>query len=144
MELRHNDAIILMMKRQFTLFLVRWVINSLALWIAVRILSTGDFASTSAGIATFLFAGFVFSIVNALLRPLIIILALPAILLTLGLFMLVVNGVIVYIALKLTPSIHMPFFPGAILTGIVVSLTNYVLSGIIERYKRPKEYIDAH
>ncbi len=131
------------MKRQFRLFLVRWGVNSLALWIAVRVLSTGDFASTSSGFATFLLAGLAFSIVNALLRPFIIVLALPAILLTLGLFMLVVNGVIVYLAIRLVPSIEMTFI-GAILTGIVISLANYVLSGIIERYKRPKEFIDVH
>ena len=64
------------------LFVVRWMINSLALWIAVRLLSTGDFASTSAGFATFILAGLVISIVNALLRPFIVVLALPAILLT--------------------------------------------------------------
>ena len=125
------------------LFVVRWMINSLALWIAVRLLSTGDFASTSAGFATFILAGLVFSIVNALLRPFIVLLALPAILLTLGLFMLVVNGIVVYLALKLIPSIHMTFI-GAIMTGIIISLANYVLSGIIERYRRPKEFIDVH
>ena len=125
------------------LFVVRWMINSLALWIAVRLLSTGDFASTSAGFATFILAGLVFSIVNALLRPFIVVLALPAILLTLGLFMLVVNGIVVYLALKLIPSIHMTFI-GAIMTGIIISLANYVLSGIIERYRRPKEFIDVH
>lgn len=130
------------MKNQFMLFVVRWVLSSTALWMSVRVLSEGDFASTSAGFATFLLAGLVFSIINALLRPIIIILSLPAILLTLGLFMLVVNGVVVYIALKLIPSIHMTFI-GAILTGIVISLANYVVSGIIERYKRPKEFIDV-
>ena len=133
----------LTMKQQLKLFVVRWVVNSLALWIAVRILSTGDFASTSAGFATFLLAGLVFSVINTLLRPIIIILALPAILLTLGLFMLVVNGIVVYIALKLVPSIHMTFV-GAIGAGIIISLANYVLSGIIERYKRPKEFISVN
>ena len=57
--------------------------------------------------------------------------------------MLVVNGIVVYLALKLIPSIHMTFI-GAIMTGIIISLANYVLSGIIERYRRPKEFIDVH
>ncbi len=131
------------MKRQFMFFVLRWVVNSVALWIAVRLLSTSDFASTSAGFATFLLAGFMFSLVNVLLRPFIIVLALPAILLTLGLFMLVVNGIVVYIAIKLVPSIHMSFI-GAIMSGIIISLANYVLSGIIERYRRPKEFINVN
>ena len=131
------------MKRQFSLFVLRWAINSFAIWIAVRVLSTGDFAGTSAGLATFLLAGLVFSLINALLRPIIIVFALPAILLTLCLFMLVVNGIVVYIALKLVPAIHMTFI-GAILTGIIISLVNYVVSGIIERRKHPKEFIDVN
>lgn len=123
------------MKSQFGLFLVRWLFNSIALWIAIRILSTGDFASSSAGLATFLLAGLVFSLVNVILRPIIVILSLPAILITLGLFMLVVNGIMVYIAISLVPSIKITFL-GAILAGMVVSLTNYVLSGIIESYRK--------
>jgi len=128
------------MKSQFGLFLVRWLVNSLALWIAVRILSSGDFASSSAGIATFLLAGLVFSLVNVVLRPIIVILSLPAILLTLGLFMLVINGIMVYVALMLVPSIEITFV-GAILAGMVISLTNYVLSGIIESYRKQQRSI---
>ncbi len=125
------------MKQQFTLFLIRWLINSLAIWIAVGILSNGDFASSTAGLWTFLLAGLVFSVVNVLLRPIIVILSLPAILLTLGLFMLVINGVMVYVALALIPSIDITFI-GAILAGMIVSLTNYVLSGIIESYRHKR------
>lgn len=128
------------MKSQFGLFLVRWLCNSLAIWIAIRILSTGDFASSSAGAATFLFAGLVFSLVNVILRPIIVILSLPAILLTLGLFTLVINGVMVYIALALVPSIKVTFL-GAILAGMVISLTNYVLSGIMESYRKQQRGI---
>lgn len=122
------------MRAQFGFFLVRWLINSLALWVAVRVLaSTSDFASSSAGLATFLLAGLVFSIVNVLLRPMIVILSLPAILLTLGLFMLIINGILVYVALALVPSIEITFL-GAVLAGMIVSLTNYVLSSILEAY----------
>lgn len=131
------------MKKQFGFFLLRWLANSLALWIAIRILSTGDFASSSAGLTTFLFAGAVLSLVNAVLRPIIIILSLPAILLTLGLFMLVVNGIIVGIAIALVPNIYITPI-GAILTGIIVSLANYVISGIMEQYRYSKELSHAN
>ncbi|MFZ2494875.1 MAG: phage holin family protein [Candidatus Saccharimonadales bacterium] len=128
------------MKKQFAMFLLRWLVNSAALWAAVRILSTGDFASSSSGFATFLLAGLALSLVNVLLRPIIVILSLPAILLTLGLFMLVVNGLLVYIAIALVPAIKIDFFPGAILAGMIVSVANYVLSGIMDRYTT-REYI---
>lgn len=125
------------MKSQFGLFLIRWLVNSLALWVAIRILSTGDFASSSAGIATFLLAGLLFSLANAILRPVIVILSLPAILLTLGLFTLVINGIMVYLALLLVPSIKVTFI-GAILAGMIISLTNYVFSGIMETYRNQR------
>lgn len=126
------------MKKQFYIFLIRWVLNSFALWLAIRLLTTGDFADSTAGFATYLFAGLVLSFINTILKPIVIILALPAILLTLGLFMLVVNGLMVYLAVSLVPNVEITFF-GAILAGMIVSLTNYVLSGILELRKRPKE-----
>jgi putative membrane protein len=119
------------MKRQFAIFLVRWVLNSFGLWIAVRLLGTGHGAAVDASLSVFLLAGLIFSIINSLLRPLIIILSLPAILLTLGLFILIVNGLMVYISLKLTPGLDMTFF-NSILTGIILSLINYIVSSAVE------------
>jgi putative membrane protein len=130
------------MKQQFTFFLIRWLINSVAIWVAVVILATGDFATSNAGLATFLLAGLIFSVVNVLLRPVLVILSLPAILLTLGLFMLVINGIMVYVALALIPSIDITFI-GAILAGMIVSLTNYVLSSIIESYRQKRSHTHA-
>ena len=120
------------------IFLTRWFVNSVALWVALRILSSGDFASGSTAFTTCLIAGLALSLVNALLRPIIIILSLPAILLTLGLFMLVVNGLLVGIAIALVPQIQITPL-GAVIAGVIVSLANYVLGGIIERYSHRKE-----
>jgi putative membrane protein len=118
------------MSKQFSTFVFRWVLNSLGLWIAVQLFGTGyNNVEVSAGTMGFLFAGLVFSIVNSILRPFIIILSLPAILLTLGLFMLVVNGFMVYISLKLTPGIEMNFV-NSIFAGIILSLINYIVSAI--------------
>lgn len=118
------------MNKRFTIFIVRWLLNSLGLWAAVRLLGMG-YSDTFVGIGVigFLMAGLVFSIVNAVIKPLIVILSLPAILLTLGLFMLIVNGLMVYISLKLTPGISMTFF-NSILTGMLMSLVNYIVSTV--------------
>lgn len=126
------------MKKQFSIFIIRWVLNSFALWIAIRLLSTGEFADSSAGFMTYLFAGLILSVVNTLIKPIVIILSLPAIILSLGFFMLIVNGFMVYLALSLVHGIHVTFF-GAILAGMILSLTNYVLSGILELRKPSKE-----
>lgn len=126
------------MKRQFSIFVIRWLLNTFALWVAVRILSNSAFLDSTAGLAAFMLAGFMLSVANSLIKPIVVILSLPAILLTMGLFILIVNGLMVYIALSLVPDFRITFF-GAVLAGIIVSLTNYVLSGILELRKRPEE-----
>ena len=120
------------MKRQFLVFLIRWVLSALGLWIAVRLLGTGyENVDVTAGFWGFLFAGLIFSIVNSLFKPLLVIVSMPAILLTLGLFTIVVNGVLVYISLLVAPGIAMSF-GNSIITGIILSLVNYIVSVAIE------------
>lgn len=127
------------MRRQFAIFILRWLLNSFGLWLAVRLLGTGySDAQVDAGVAVFLLAGLIFSIINSVLRPIIIILSLPAILLTLGLFILVVNGVLVYISLQLAPGLQMTFV-NSILTGMILSLINYIVSSVLEISTREKE-----
>lgn len=128
------------MKRQLLIFVMRWVLNSLGLWVAVRIFGTGySNAEIDAGLFVFLSAGLIFSVVNAVLKPAVIILALPAILLTLGLFTILVNGLMVYISLKLAPGLTMTFWH-SVLTGLVLSLVNYIVSSALElEYSRVRE-----
>jgi putative membrane protein len=120
------------MRRQFALFLLRWLLNSFGLWLAVRLLGSGySDAQVNASIGAFLIAGLIFSVINTVLRPIIVILSLPAILLTLGLFILIVNGIMVYISLKLAPGLQMSFV-NSILTGMILSLINYIVSSVLE------------
>ena len=126
------------MQRQFSTFLIRWPLNSLGLWIAVRLLGTGlSDAQVDASIGVFLLAGLIFSIVNSILKPIVVILSLPAILLTLGLFILVVNGAMVYVSLQLTPGLEMSF-GNSILTGMILALINYIVSNAVEMNMRRK------
>lgn len=128
------------MKKQFFAFIIRWILNSFGLWVAVRLFGTGyseDVITT--GVGGFLLAGLIFSVVNSVLRPIVIILSLPAILLTLGLFTIIVNGLMVYISLKLAPGIHMTFLY-SVLTGMLLSLVNYIVSSALEfQYVRRQE-----
>ncbi len=123
------------MRKQFGVFLLRCLLNSFGLWVTVRVFGTGyTDQSLQSGLWVFVLAGFVFSVVNAILRPLVIVLSLPAILLTLGLFTVIVNGLMVYIALKLTPGITMTFWH-SVLAGMILSLINYIVSTTIEMRK---------
>lgn len=118
------------MIRTLLIFVIRWVLNSVGLWVAVSLLGTGYDAPINVSMAGYLIAGLIFSIINSVLKPIIVILSIPAILMTLGLFMIVVNGVLVYISLQLAPGIHMTFF-NSILTGIILSLVNYIVSAAV-------------
>lgn len=122
------------MRQQFYRFLLRWLLNSLGLWVAVRLLvglGAGVEYDQSSGFMLFLFAGLVLSLVNVILKPLVIILSLPAILLTLGLFTLIVNGFIVWVAANLVPGLGIEFWP-AVLAGMIISLINYVLTSLLD------------
>lgn len=120
------------MKRQFIVFLLRWLLNSFGLWIAVRLFGTGYSHETlNAGTGVFLLAGLIFSLINSILRPVVIVLSLPAILVTLGLFTFIVNGLMVYISLALTPGLQMTFWH-SVITGVVLSLLNYIVSSAVE------------
>lgn len=128
------------MKKQFFAFVIRWVLNSFGLWIAVQLFGTGyRQEDVTAGAGAFLLAGLIFSLINSILRPIVIILSLPAILVTLGLFTIIVNGLMVYISLKLAPGIHMTFWH-SVITGMVLSLVNYIVSSALElQYTRRQE-----
>jgi putative membrane protein len=116
------------MKQQILVFLIRWALNAMGLWVAVRILGTGiDNVDVTAGFWGFVLAGLIFSIFNSLFKPLLVIVSLPVILLTLGLFTIIVNGILVYLSLALSPGISMSF-GNSIITGIILSLVNYIVS----------------
>jgi putative membrane protein len=128
------------MKKQFFVFVLRWILNSIGLWVAVRIFGTGySDVELATGVGVFLFAGLIFSFINTILRPIVIILSLPAILLTLGLFTVIVNGFMVYLSLMVAPGLHMTFWH-SVLAGIVLSLINYIVSSALElQYARRQE-----
>lgn len=126
------------MGQQFLFFLIRWVFNSLGLWVAARIFDGhGVTYDESQGLALFLTLGFVLSLINVILKPIIVVLSLPAILLTLGLFTLIVNGFMVYVAGQLVGGFDITFWT-AVLAGMIISLINYVLTSLIDTQVRGK------
>lgn len=125
------------MREQARVFILRWLLNTFGIWFAIRLFGTGyDSSLLTIGLGGFLLAGFIFSVVNSIFRPIAIILSLPAILITLGLFTLVVNGSMVWLSLALAPGIKMTF-PFAIITGIILSLLNYIVSSLFELQAKP-------
>lgn len=118
------------MNNPFNRFLIRWLVSSLGIWIAAAILSSSITYQSRAGVI--IIAGLVLAIINTVIKPIIIIFSLPAILLTLGLFMIVVNGLTVYLASKLYTPLHISDFWAAMVAGMVIGLVNYLVTAILE------------
>jgi putative membrane protein len=111
-------------------FLLRWFVCSLGLWVAAGIL--GERISYDSRIAVIVIAGLILAMVNAIIKPVVVILSLPAILFSLGLFMLVINGLMVMLVSKLYPELQVTNFTAALLAGMVIGLVNYLVSTILE------------
>ena len=114
-------------------FLVRWLVCSLGLWIAAGFLSSS--ITYDSKLRVIIVAGLVLAIINVVLRPILIIFTLPAILLTLGLFTIIINGLTVFIASKLYTPLHITNFWAAVFAGMVIGLVNYLVTAILEDRK---------
>ena len=114
--------------------LIRFILHALAtalgFWVASKLMPHGV---TIDNLGSLLAAGVLLGIVNALVRPILIILTFPLTLLTLGLFLLVVNGLMVGLVTVFLHGVHIHGLWHAILTALVISLTSWAASGLIGR-----------
>ena len=107
-------------------FLIRWGINALALYLTTLIVPGVKVPTFGAAVVSALVLG----IVNAVIRPIILLLTLPLNILTLGLFTLVVNTLMLYIVSSVT-KLHLENFWAAFLGAIVLSVVSAILSRLI-------------
>ncbi len=110
-------------------FIVRWAINSLGLWVAARLLPEVEYQNK---IGVILLASLVLTLINAVIRPIVVFLSLPAVLITLGLFMIVINGLMVLIVSRLLHDFQVHGFIPAMLAGLIIGLVNYLVTTILE------------
>ena len=110
-------------------FLIRLLVNAAALWVATRIVPGVTF---DGGLAAFLAVALVFGVINATLRPLTKILTFPLIIVTLGIFALVVNGLMLWLTSSLSATFglgfHVSGFWAAFFGALVVSIVSALLS----------------
>jgi putative membrane protein len=109
------------------LFILRCVINALAL-LAVTYLYDGVKVD---GFTSAIIAALVLGVVNAILRPILVILTLPVTILTLGLFIFVINALLFWLVASIVPGFNVAGFwasmIGSILFSIITLLTSYLL-----------------
>ncbi|UCG53014.1 MAG: phage holin family protein [Candidatus Latescibacterota bacterium] len=108
-------------------FLVRTLITALGLWIAAAIVPPMEFTSGW----TLLGAALLLGIVNALVRPVIIFLTLPITILSLGVFLLVINAAMLGLVAAMLDGFVLGGFFSAIFASIIVSLTSWFASSFI-------------
>lgn len=113
-------------------FLLRWLIGALGLWLASAIVSGVYFA----GVGTLLVAALLLGVVNAVVRPLLIVLTLPITIVTLGLFLLVINAGMLALVAWLLPGMTITGFFPALWASLIVSLLGWIASGFIGPHGR--------
>lgn len=99
-------------------FLIHWAIMSLSLWVASYVFNGIKFSDKSSLLISALMLGFV----NAVLRPILLILTFPLTILTLGLFALVLNALMIMLVAKLVKGFKLSGFWTAFFVGIFIAL----------------------
>lgn len=107
--------------------IVTWLVNAAALYVTARIVPGIVIESGGA----LLLAALVIGLVNAVVKPLLVVLTFPITVVTLGLFYLVLNGLLFYLAAALTPGFALAGFWAAVLGALVMSLVGMVLHGLL-------------
>jgi putative membrane protein len=108
-------------------FILRGLVAALGLWAATEMLS--GFTIDSA--TTLILAGLLLGLVNAIVRPFALLLSLPALIFTLGLFLLVVNAAMLGLVAFLLPGFHIYGFWTAVGGAIIVSIVSWIGSWFI-------------
>jgi putative membrane protein len=110
-------------------FIINWLVSTLAVIISAYLLPGVSLSGFFAALVTALILG----LVNAVIRPVLLVLTLPLTVLTLGLFALVINALLVMLTSAIVPGFYVRNFWWALLFGLVLSLINLALSGIKAR-----------
>ncbi len=117
-------------------FLIRGLVSALGLWVASALLPS----VYSTGFLSLLGAGLLLGLVNAVIRPIIVILTLPVTIITLGLFILVVNAAMVGLVARMMGGFAVGGFAGALPTAIIVSIVSWFANAFIGKSGRVEKF----
>lgn len=114
-------------------FVVRLLVNALALVIVAYFLPGVHVAGFGAAVLAALILG----VVNAILRPLLVLVTLPAVVLTLGLFTLAINALLFYLVAHLGLGLTVDGFASAFWGALVLAIVSFVLSSLVKSAEAP-------
>ncbi|MGH9408586.1 MAG: phage holin family protein [Vicinamibacterales bacterium] len=113
-------------------FLLRVLLNAVAVLLAAKIIPGIYVSSGSAAVV----AGLVLGVINAIIRPVLIVLTLPFTILTLGLFIFIINAVCLGLVAWIVPGFGVHGFGAALLGSIFISLVSWILSALLVEKRR--------
>ena len=110
-------------------FIIRMVANAVAILLIGYLLPQ---VVTVDGVMAALAAAFVLGLVNAVVRPLFILLTLPVTVVTLGAFLLVINGVLLLLVSAFVPGFHVNGFLAAVVGSLLLSVVSWILTRVVQ------------
>lgn len=119
-----------MIKKQILVFLLRWAVSSVGMWVVINLFGVIEDGSINQ-FWFYLVSGLVFSLINSIVRPLATMLSLPLIILSMGIFTFIINVGMMALTFWILPGVHIGFWGallGTITMTIVNSLANILLS----------------
>jgi putative membrane protein len=108
-------------------FLIRVLVNAVALWLATEIVPGIE----ARGVRTVVVAALVLGLVNAIVRPVLLVLTLPLTLVTLGLFLFVLNALCLWLTSAVVPGFEVRGFWPAFWGALIVSALSWVVNGFV-------------
>lgn len=113
-------------------FLIRWLVTAIAVLAAAKIIPGISCDSWS----TLIIAALVLGIFNAFLKPILLLLNLPIIVFTLGLFVPILNALLLWLTSAIVPEFHVSGFWAAFFGSLVISVVSIILNAIVRREGR--------
>lgn len=108
-------------------FVLRVLINAAAIYLAATIVPGMEVRD----VLTALGAGLVLGLINAVVRPVLVLLTLPATILTLGLFLFVLNGLCLWLTAQLVKGFEVQGFWSAVLGALLISVVSWILTAFV-------------
>jgi putative membrane protein len=116
----------------FLRFVIRWVISTVAVAVTTWLLQPHIRIEGAEYLSTVILVGLVLGLLNALVRPIVIFLTLPATLVTFGLFLIVINAGMLWLTDLLIPAFVIENFGWALLGALLISLVSMILYAVLK------------
>lgn len=118
-----------MIKKQLLVFLFRWLISTGGMWLTINLFGRID-SNVTDNIWLYIVAGLVFSLVNSVVRPLATLFSLPFIILSMGIFTILINIAMMALTIWILPGVHIDFW-GAFFGTITMTIVNGLVNLIV-------------